>query len=553
MKKRSSEISPDEIFLDDANLPAFDRAQMEGRLERPLGNGPCVALGIFFTLVVALFGARLWQIQIAKGAHYAERARANTLKATPLFAERGRIVDHRGEPLAWNAPATADTLVPPRRYNERAGSAHVVGFVKYPTKDAAGFYVREDFAGVAGAENEYNDILAGTNGFRTLELNVRGDVVSESVVAVPTSGSDITLSVDARLSEALYGFLMERIRSAPFEGGAAALMDVANGEVVALASAPEYAPQVLADGALRERIAQFVADPRKPFLDRAASGLYAPGSVVKPLLAATALEEGIIAPDKKILSTGSITIPNPYDSSRTSVFNDWKAHGWVNMREALAVSSDVYFYEIGGGFEAQKGLGIARIEKYLREFGLGEMLQDQLLGGAAGIVPSPAWKKAVFPDDPWRVGDTYNTAIGQYGMLATPLQILRAIASVANGGSIVEPTLLLGGKTSERPAPASPEHLRIVREGMRLAVTNGTASGLYLPFVSVSAKTGTAEIGAAKKRVHSWITGFFPSEAPQYAFVVLLEKGPRENTVGAAFVMRRFLEWLAANAPEYLD
>ncbi|MDP3661633.1 MAG: penicillin-binding transpeptidase domain-containing protein [bacterium] len=552
-KKFTTEISPDEIFLDDVNLPEFDKAQFEGRIERPLGGGSAVALGVFFLLVVVIFGTRLWQIQIAEGNAYAERSLANTLKTTPLFAERGRLLDRNGEQLAWNAPDTKHDEFLARRYTARSGSAHTIGFLKYPSKDSSGFYVRNDFNGVAGAESEYNEALAGENGVRTIEFDVRRTVVSESVVDLPRKGDDLTLTIDARLNEVLYGLLMERVRAVGFEGGAAALMDVENGEVIALTSAPEYEPQVLSNGVPAARISAFVNDQKKPFLDRATAGLYAPGSIVKPLLAAAALEENIITPEKQILSTGFISIPNPYDKKRTSIFNDWKAHGWVDMRQALAVSSNVYFYEIGGGFENQKGLGIARIEKYLRLFGLGEALADPLLGGASGTIPGPEWKKITFPNDLWRVGDTYNTSIGQYGILVTPLQMLRAISAVANGGILLQPTLIAGEKTDEQNVSVSNENLRVVREGMRLAVTEGSAGGLYLPFVSVAAKTGTAEVGISKKRVHSWVVGFFPYEAPRYAFVVLLEKGPRENTVGGVYVMKQFFEWLALNAQEYIE
>ncbi|KKU59480.1 MAG: Penicillin-binding protein [Parcubacteria group bacterium GW2011_GWA2_47_12] len=553
IKRHGGEISPDEIFLDDINLPKFDKSQMEGRIERPLGVGSSIALGVLFGIALIVFGGRLWQIQIAEGEQYAERSRDNTLKTTPLFAERGDIFDRTGELLAWNTPDNAHPEFLARRYTARAGSAHIIGFLKYPTKDSSGFYFRNDFNGIAGAEREYNEALSGENGVRTIELDVRGNSVSESLVEPPQRGNDLLLSVDARLSEALYGFLMERIRAAPFEGGAAAIMDVSNGEIIALTSAPEYIPQVLADGADSEHIARFVSDSKKPFLDRAAAGLYAPGSIVKPLLAAAALEENVISPEKKILSTGSISIPNPYDPTRTSVFNDWKAHGWVDMRDALAVSSDVYFYEIGGGFEEQKGLGIARMEKYFRLFGLGEALADPLLGQTSGTIPSPAWKKITFPNDQWRIGDTYNTSIGQYGMLTTPLQMLRAIGAIANGGELLEPSLIAGEAKSARRVPVSEENLRVAREGMRRAVTEGTAGGLYLPFVSIAAKTGTAEVGITKKRVNSWVVGFFPSDAPRYAFIALLEKGPSANTIGGVYVMRQFFEWLAAIAPEYLE
>lgn len=546
-----SEISPDEIFLDHANLPAFETAQFEGRLEQPLGAWPVYALGGAFVLIALIFGAQLWRVQVVQGGAYAERSRDNTLRTTPLFAERGEIFDRRDEPLAWNE--LSDGAFLKRRYTRRAGLAHLVGYLKYPTKDTDGFFIREDFEGVAGAEREMNDLLGGENGVRTLEYNVHGDAVSESEVSPPQRGADARLSIDARLSEALYGFLMERMRVAGFQGGAAGVLDVANGEIVALTSVPEYDPQALTDGAPPERIAAFVQDPHTPFLDRASAGLYAPGSTVKPLLAAAALAEKVIAPETEIVSTGSIAIPNPFAPNKFSVFNDWKAHGAVDMRKALAVSSDVYFYEIGGGFENQKGLGIERMEKYYRAFGLGETLADPLLGASSGVVPSPAWKERLFPGDSWRIGDTYNTAIGQYGMLATPLQMLRAIAAVANGGLLVEPTVLLGDAVSARRIPLADEYLRVAREGMRQAVTEGTASGLWFPFVSVAAKTGTAEVGIAKKRVHSWAVGFFPYENPRYAFVSLLERGPSENTVGSVFVIRQFFEWLAVYAPEYLN
>ena len=138
----------------------------------------------------------------------------------------------------------------------------------------------------------------------------------------------------------------------------------------------------------------------------AATFVGSPGSIVKPYVAIAALEEKVIDPEKEILSTGSISVPNPYDPTRKTVFMDWKAHGLVDMRRAIAVSSNVYFYEVGGGFEGQPGLGIARLNKYFRMFGLGKSVDGGLFDGPAGTVPSPEWKERVFPGDPWRIGDT---------------------------------------------------------------------------------------------------------------------------------------------------
>src|SRR3989344_5718810 len=148
-----------------------------------------------------------------------------------------------------------------------------------------------------------------------------------------------------------------------FTGGAGVFIDVRSGEILALVSFPEFDPNLL-----NELAGKLLRDERKPFLNRAISGLYPPGSIVKPALAAAALAEHIITPDKKILSAGSIALPNPYDANRPNIFPDWKAHGWVDMRQALAVSSDVYFYEIGGGYQDQQGLGAWNIKKYLSLF-----------------------------------------------------------------------------------------------------------------------------------------------------------------------------------------
>jgi len=550
--KKHAEISPDEIFLDNANLPSFDTTQFEGRLERPIGKGPYLALLFVFVLVALVFGGRLFQIQFFEGKAYAERSRGNILETTPLFASRGEIFDRRKEKLAWNEPVSGQEFLG-RRYTNLDGSAHLLGFLKYPTKDASGFFIRKNFEGVAGAEKEFDEILGGENGIKTSEFNVYGEVVSESEVRGPKHGVDVIFSIDARLSNALYGFLSERIKESKFQGGAATIMDVVNGEIIALTSAPEYDSQIMSDGKDARAVSNFVKDKHTPFLDRASAGLYAPGSIVKPLVAAAALQEKVIAPETKILSTGSISIPNPYLPGNFSVFNDWKAHGWVDMRQAIAVSSGVYFYEIGGGFEKQKGLGINLINKYLDIFGLGRPLADPILGQASGVIPNPEWKSQMFNGDQWRIGDTYNTSVGQYGTLVTPLQMVRAISAVANGGELIEPTVLLGDTKSSEKIPIAAENLAIAREGMRKAVTEGTASGLSLPYVSIAAKTGTAEVGISKKKVNSWIVGFFPYESPHYAFVVMLERGPYENTIGGVFVMRQFFEWLAVHAPEYLE
>jgi penicillin-binding protein 2 len=268
-----------------------------------------------------------------------------------------------------------------------------------------------------------------------------------------------------------------------------------------------------------------------------------------------ALTESIISPEKQILSTGSISIQSPYDPNIKSVFTDWKAHGLVDMRTALAVSSNVYFYEVGGGFEGQRGLGITKLEKYYRMFGFGQTIPGDFFSGTSGIIPNPEWKKKNFKGEEWRLGDTYYTSIGQYGFQATPLQAARAVSAIANDGILLTPVITRSGQdeaTGAETIPIDKNNIEIVKEGMRQGVLMGTAKGLNIPQVEIAAKTGTAELGVSKEKVNSWVIGFFPYKNPRYAFAVTMEKGSRHNVIGALYVVRQFIEWMTVNAPEYI-
>lgn len=556
------EIDPDEIFLDSSNLPSFDRHQFEGRMERPISRRTVLALGGVFLAVLIAFSLRGAALQIGDGERYAAQSRENRLRHTLIFGERGVFTDRRGEKLAWNAADDPASAFARRHYSARAGLSSALGYLKYPRTDSAGFYYQVDFEGMDGAEKFLSEYVAPEHGLKIVEVDALGAVQSESVLREPKSGAEVSLSIDARLTERLYRSIASLAREKGFTGGAGVMMDVENGEILALASFPEYDSQILSDGADSAAIEAFVSDERKPFLNRATVGLYPPGSVAKPFIAAAALAEGVITPEETITSTGALLVPNPYDPEKPTVFKDWKAHGVVNMRRALAVSSDVYFYVIGGGVPpgaaesgsaGRRGLGIDALERYLRLFGFGAAPGGNDFFGAAGVIPNPEWKKQNFGGEPWRLGNTYHTAIGQYGLQVTPLQVVRAIAAIANGGKLVTPRLT---REDEPPLfqalPIAPPHLAVVREGLRLAVTSGTAAGLNLAGVSVAAKTGTAELGVSKRFVTSWITGFFPYERPRYGFVVVMERGPRENTVGALFVIREVLDWMSVSTPEYL-
>lgn len=557
--KPIQEIYPDEIFLDSENLPDFDVHQFEGRIEKPISLTTIVSLSVVFGIFFVVLLGRSWVLQAEDGALYAAKSEANRLKESVLFAERGAIYDRRGEKLAWNSlPANGESDFSVRVYTKDDGFSHILGYVKYPAKDKYGVYYRKDFEAMDGVEKYFNTVLSGSQGLKIVETDALGEVQSESTLRPSRDGENLTLSIDARLQKKLYEAIHELANRVGFTGGGGALMDVHTGEILALTSYPEYDNAVMALGTDSKKISGYFSDTRKPFLDRMIGGLYTPGSIVKPYVALGALEEDIISPERQILSTGSISVQNPYDPDKKTLFNDWKAHGLVDMQRAIAVSSNVYFYEIGGGYEDQEGLGIDRIEKYLSLFELGKSPTSGFFSGPQGTIPSPAWKDRVFPGDPWRIGDTYYTAIGQYGFQVTPLQMLRAVGALANEGTLLVPTILSVASSSlpvapGKTLPVSARNIDIVKGGMRLGAEIGSASGLNVPYVKVAAKTGTAELGVSKQFVNSWVIGFFPYDNPRYAFTIIMERGPRANVYGATYVMRELLDWMALYAPEYFE
>lgn len=555
-RHRGREIDPDEILLDSSNVPGYDQSQFEGRLERPISKWALIVTGSAFALMMLVFLGQAVNLQLVQGQEYAQRAENNMLNPVPIFASRGAIFDRNGVPLVWNAPmdnATSTDTVPRRMYAQIPGLAHVLGYVQYPSKDKNGFYYRNDFEGVDGAEKYFNEQLTGSNGSRLVESDARGKVVSENVVRPPTPGDTVTLSIDSRVQADLYKNLSYIGTEYKFQGGAGIIMDVETGELIALTSFPEYSPQIMSDRVDSDAIRAALKDPAQRFLDRAVDGLFTPGSIVKPFVAMAVLHENIIDPDKIIYTTGQISITSPYDPNVVNVFKDWKNLGPMNLRSAIAMSSDVYFYTVGGGYKDQKGMGIANIEKYFRMFGLGEPIPKSFVTGPVGTISSPSWKQATF-NEPWYLGNTYHSVIGQYGTQVTPSQVIRSVAAMANEGTLLVPTIIKGDNPRiERTIPLPKSEFDIVHEGMRLGVKSGTTAALNVPYTTVAAKSGTAEIGASKANVNSWVTGFWPYDKPKYAFAVTLQHGSVHNLIGAVAVMRGTLDDMNKNAPEYFQ
>lgn len=196
----------------------------------------------------------------------------------------------------------------------------------------------------------------------------------------------------------------------------------------------------------------------------------------------------------------------------------------------------------------QKGLGIDRINKYANMFGFATTTGIDLPGEASGNIPSPAWKQKVFGED-WLLGDTYHTAIGQYGFQMTPLELIRGVAAIANGGYLVTPHILAEAKTDSINLNLKEKDLKVIHDGMRQVVIakGGTGKALDISGLDIAAKSGTAELGTRKELVNSWISGYFPYENPKYAFVVIMEKGGQHNPFGAVFAARETLEWMRDN------
>lgn len=568
---KSREIAPDEIFLDSSNLPEFDTNQFEGQIEKPISYSTIFVVAIFFASVGILFTWRIGNLQISLGDKYRNISENNRLHHSLVFAERGAITDRNNTLLAWNTIDPVQTEFSLRSYAEDVGIHNLVGYVKYPKKDKFGFYYNTEYSGADGVEKYYDKALTGFNGLKITETDALGKTLSQSTVRPAKKGENLQLSIDVDVQKAMYLSIQEMARRSGFRGGAAVVMDVHTGEVLTSVSYPEYDSNVMTSGQDSAKIKSYLTDTDNPFLDRVASGLYTPGSILKPFFAFGALAEGVISPEKQIESRGELKVPNPYRPGEFSIFKDWKAHGFTDMRRAIAVSSDVYFYQIGGGYPGQKGLGIDNIDKYAKMFGYGADIPNNFFSGRKGVIPDPEWKKINFKGDIWRLGDTYNTTIGQYGFQVTPIQAVRSVAAVANNGTLPMPTIIsektltnLKSKdltTSDTahvliPIASNPSArgwFKIIQEGMRETVTEGTMQQLNVPFVKVAGKTGTAQLGISKKRINSWAVGFFPYEKPKYAFVVLLENGPNLATIGATAAVQEWLNWINVYKPQYLN
>jgi len=563
-KKRkylNKDINPEDIFVDAKSGAQFDEDSFEGRFEKPINFGVYLSVAGLAVFSIFAFTVKAYNVQILQSDTWKNIADNNYIKKTPEFALRGGVKDRNGVVLAWNETdkLTTVTDIPKRKYITGGGFSNLLGYVSYPKRDSSGNFWQDEYIGMDGIEKQYNDYLTGEKGERIVEVSANNKVVRDNIIKEPTDGASLTLNIDSRVQKYFYNHLKEVVDAQGFRGGSGVMMDVHTGEVIALVSYPEYDNNLYTNASTTEEKAikkSYLTDKSTPMINRAIGSGFVPGSVVKPFIAYAALFEGVIDQYKNIFSSGQLVVKNKYGGPDT-IFRDWKAHGYVDARKAIAQSSDEYFYQVGGGFQDQPGLGITRMEKYMKAFGFDTLTNIDLPQEKTGNIPDPEWKKKTFADGDWLLGDTYHASIGQSGYQTNAIELVRAIAAIANGGKLVVPKVasLNNGLNDGKDIvdiKIDQSILQIIREGMHGSAGEGGTAHYFsdLPF-TVAAKTGTAQLGFKNEFVNSWSSGYFPYETPKYAFVFMMEKGPASNTVASSKVMREVFQDILDNTPEY--
>jgi len=407
-------------------------------------------------------------------------------------------------------------------------------------------YLLNDIIGKSGLELVYEKQLRGKYGKQEIEVDSFGKKIKIIEKEDYEPGNNLVLNIDSELQKKIYEKLEKMVEKLETGNGAAAVaLNPKNGAVLALISFPSYDNNLFASGISNDDYNKLVNDKTKPFVNKAVSGEYPPGSTIKPLIGAAALQEKIISPNKIIIGYEAIYV----GSYR---YPDWKAHGPINLVKAIAQSCNVYFYTVGGGYGGIEGLGIDRIKKYANLFGFGEPLGIDIPEESKGLVPDKEWKKNV-KNEKWYIGDTYHVSIGQGDILATPLQIVAYTAAIANGGKLFQPQVVdkiidLDGNIIEDIEPKiirenfiDLENIKWIQKGMRENVVSGSGRALANLPVEAAGKTGTAQY-ARNKKTHAWYTVYAPYDDPEIALAVIIEGGGKGH-VAAVPVAKEVLEW----------
>jgi penicillin-binding protein 2 len=528
-------------------------------------------------------------------------------------------------------PGIGIEIQPLREYPTGSVTAALVGFLGPVPAALEDFYVEKglvpnrDKVGYAGLELQYQDLLAGQNGLRVVQIDVAGQALRDvSPPIEPRPGRSIRLTLDTRLQQAAEQILIDEIQDwntyfgeQRYSSGVVIAMNPRTGEILAMVSYPTYENNRMARLIPFYYYNQLVNDPTNPLLNHAVGDVLPAGSVFKLVTGVGALNEGVVTPDQIISTPPKLEVTERYyanDPGRAREFVDWNKAGFgrLDFVHGLANSSNVYFYKLGGGFEDEvpNGLGICRLGTYAAAMGYGAAPGIGLPDEEDGLIPDPTWKR-INQAESWSSGDTYIASVGQGYVLATPIQVLLSAAVVANDGKLAQPTLLrevldsngnvvpmwrdADGNLLDEPVPGAkqvspfqvnlkwdltvdpmiqefgettvrgcepipgqkktvaPWVFDVVKQGMRLAVTEGTLKNIFAgETISAAGKTGTAEYcdkyaNALNRCIpgnwpsHAWTVAFAPYENPEIAVVAYVYNGTEGATV-AGPIVRRTLE-----------
>jgi len=432
-----------------------------------------------------------------------------------------------------------------RQYVSPLSFSHVLGYMGKLTLVEAEKnpeYFLTEKIGKNGLEYFYEETLRGIPGEKLVEVDAKGRFKRDISENKPQDGRGLVLSLDSLLQESFFTAVSRSLQDRKLKKAAVVAIDPKTGGILAMLSFPVFDNNSFAQGLTAKNYAELSQSPDRPLFNRAISGQYAPGSTIKPLVGAAAIQEKVVTPLTKVNdSVGELVILNQYSSAVAYSFGDWKTHGVVDLYSAIAQSCNVYFYTVGGGYGSIKGLGVDRLEKYFNLFGLGKTLGIDLANESDGLVPGEIWKKQL-KNEPWYIGDTYHISIGQGDLLVTPLQMAVATASIVNGGKIIKPHLVDKIIDSDKNVieTIQPEvlsrdfisqtNLSIIKDAMRQTVTTGSARLLNDLPVAVGAKTGTAEV-AGQSNYNAWATAFAPFDDPKVVFAVLVENAGEGSQV----------------------
>ena len=469
-----------------------------------------------------------------------------TIKPKATFEDVAAVEARRRE-----MPEVSVEVVPVRSYPQAKRAAHVVGRVGEVTDRQLKQPAFSDFepgrvVGQSGLEALYNEALTGTDGLRRVVVNSRGVEVAlfEDQPARAGGAVELTLATD------LQGVMEEAFRNT---AGSAVALDPFTGEILGLVSSPGFDPNSFSSGIEKSMWESLARDPETPLFNRAVQGQYPPGSLFKVVVAAAGLEEGLITPETTVFCPG-------YASIYGHVFkcNRPGGHGIVSLGRALGESCNVFFYQLGARLEIQ------RLAAYAKKFGLGGLSGVDLPNEAPGLIPDPAWKERLFKA-PWYPGETISVSIGQGQVLATPLQMARMMAVIANGGRLVQPHIarFVSGKPVPYEIPRSlglkPSTLAAIRKGLFMAVNSGgSARRAQISDLIVAGKTGSAQVVSSSKlkkdidiiQPRAWFAGFAPLENPRIALAVLVDHGGSGGAAAAPVALAIFEKFFGRTPAE---